>query len=72
MGTRFGLPLAAAELFPGTGGLALFDLLGPAEKTLHANPGGHTGLPRPEITETIRFLGRYLGGGKVDDREPIP
>jgi dienelactone hydrolase len=102
MGTRFGVPLIAAEpritaavlglfgttaagsesdftraarqvtvpvlflqqwddqLFPRNDGLALFDLLGSTEKTLHANPGGHLDIPRAEIDNAVRFLRRHL------------
>jgi dienelactone hydrolase len=109
MGTRFGVPLIAAEpritaavlglfgvppadtgsafaraarqvtvpvlflqqlddrLFPRDDGRALFDLLGSPDKTLHANPGGHLGLPRAELGHTVRFLRHHLGSG---DRDP--
>jgi dienelactone hydrolase len=104
MGTRFGLPLAAAEpritaavlglfgvpaqqansafaqaarrlsvpvlyllqwddeLFPRADGLTLFDLLGSADKTMHAHPGGHLEVPREEIRGAIEFLRGHLGG----------
>jgi len=109
MGTRFGIPLIAAEpritaavlglfgvpaadtgsafaraadqvtipvlflqqlddrLFPADDGRRLFALLGSPDKTLHANPGGHLGLPRAELAHTIDFLRHHLGSG---DREP--
>jgi dienelactone hydrolase len=102
MGTRFGIPLAAAEpritaavlglfglpaqrtdsafaqaarrlsvpvlyllqwddeLFPRADGLTLFDLLGSADKTMHANPGGHLQVPREEIAAAIGFLRGHL------------
>jgi dienelactone hydrolase len=102
MGTRFGIPLVAAEsritaavfglfshpaghpevafaraarrvtvpvlflmqwddeLFPRDDALALFDLLGPAAKTLHANPGGHLKIPLAEVNQGARFLSRHL------------
>jgi pimeloyl-ACP methyl ester carboxylesterase len=42
-------------------GLALFDAFGSAEKSLHANRGGHLALPRFEIDSTVRFFARHLG-----------
>ncbi|WP_438801956.1 alpha/beta hydrolase [Actinospica durhamensis] len=39
----------------------LYDALGSAEKTLHANPGGHFGVPSFEIDSSIRFFARHLG-----------
>jgi dienelactone hydrolase len=102
MGTRFGVPLAAAEprisaavfglfgcqdedsplgqaarkltipllfllqwddeLFPRADALRLFDLFGSQAKTMHANPGGHLGLPRAELEAMVGFLRRHLGG----------
>jgi dienelactone hydrolase len=50
------------ELFPREDGLALYDLLGSPEKTLHANPGGHIALPRAEVAGIIEFVKRHLGG----------
>jgi dienelactone hydrolase len=41
--------------------LALFDALGPAEKTLHANPGKHAELPSFETDSALRFYARHLG-----------
>lgn len=41
-------------------GLDLFDAFGSAEKTLHANPGGHLGTPRFELEDGARFLDRHL------------
>lgn len=48
------------ELFPRQDGLALYDLLGSLEKTLHANPGGHVALPRAEVADIIQFVRRHL------------
>jgi dienelactone hydrolase len=48
------------ELMPRERALALFDAFGSAEKTLHANPGGHTGVPRFELDCSARFLARHL------------
>jgi dienelactone hydrolase len=104
MGTRFGIPLAAAEprisaavfglfgcqdensllglaarkltipllfllqwddeLFPRADALRLFDLFGSSAKTMHANPGGHLGLPRAELEAAVGFLRRHLGGAE--------
>ncbi|MBZ4318943.1 alpha/beta hydrolase [Streptomyces huiliensis] len=40
--------------------LDLFDAFGSEEKTLHANMGGHTGVPRFAGDEAGRFLARHL------------
>ncbi|GGZ38664.1 dienelactone hydrolase family protein [Streptomyces avidinii] len=40
--------------------LDLFDAFGTTEKTLHANPGGHTGTPWFEVEDGTRFFGRHL------------
>jgi dienelactone hydrolase len=40
--------------------LNLFDAFGAREKTLIANTGGHTGVPRHAGEEANRFLGRHL------------
>ncbi|HVT66433.1 MAG TPA: alpha/beta hydrolase [Trebonia sp.] len=48
------------EIVPRESGLALFDALGSAEKTLHANPGRHTEVPPFEVESTERFFGRHL------------
>lgn len=40
--------------------LELFDALGSAEKTLHANTGGHTGVPAFEDEAGNRFFARHL------------
>jgi dienelactone hydrolase len=49
------------ELMPRAQSLALFDAIGSAEKTLHANPGGHGDLPRFETEDSLRFFARQLG-----------
>ncbi|HUN30436.1 MAG TPA: alpha/beta hydrolase [Trebonia sp.] len=48
------------ERIPRAHGLALFDALGSAEKTLHANPGGHGDLPDRETDSSARFFARHL------------
>ncbi|MDA0563360.1 alpha/beta hydrolase [Streptomonospora sp. S1-112] len=40
--------------------LELFDAFGSAEKSLHANLGGHTGVPQSEMHEGARFFARHL------------
>jgi hypothetical protein len=40
--------------------LYLFDAFGSTVKTLHANMGGHTGVPRFEIEDGARFFSRHL------------
>jgi dienelactone hydrolase len=40
--------------------LDLFDAFGSKEKTLHANMGGHTGVPQFEADEGNRFFARHL------------
>ncbi|MCP9624848.1 alpha/beta hydrolase [Nocardia otitidiscaviarum] len=40
--------------------LDLFDAFGSEEKTLHANMGGHTGVPRYAADEANRFFVRHL------------
>lgn len=40
--------------------LELFDALGSREKTLNANLGGHTGVPRHAGEDAIRFFVRHL------------
>jgi dienelactone hydrolase len=40
--------------------LDLFDAFGSAEKTLHANTGGHTGVPQFEADAGNRFFTRHL------------
>jgi len=43
--------------------LELFDAFGSREKTLHANMGGHTGVPQFEGDDGMRFFLRHLGRG---------
>ena len=40
--------------------LDLFDAFGSEEKTLHANMGGHTGVPQHEGDDGNRFFARHL------------
>jgi hypothetical protein len=40
--------------------LDLFDAFGSREKTLHANMGGHTGVPQFEVDDGSRFFVRHL------------
>jgi dienelactone hydrolase len=40
--------------------LDLFDAFGSKEKTLHANLGGHTGVPEFEANNANRFFARHL------------
>ncbi|MEV1026807.1 alpha/beta hydrolase [Streptomyces sp. NPDC050264] len=49
------------ERVPRVQGLALFDAFASAEKTLHANPGGHQEVPAFELDSTLRFFTRHLG-----------
>ena len=49
------------ERVPRNQGLALFDALASAEKTLHANPGKHMEVPAFEVDSTLRFFARHLG-----------
>ena len=48
------------ERVPRDDGLALFDALGSAEKTLHANPGRHGEVPAHELDGNVRFFARHL------------
>ena len=48
------------ERIPRAQGLALFDALASAEKTLHANPGKHAELPSFETDSSLRFFARHL------------
>ncbi len=41
-------------------GLALFDAFASREKTLHANPGRHAGVPAFELDSSQRFFTRHL------------
>ncbi|MCX2182844.1 dienelactone hydrolase family protein [Streptomyces sp. SKN60] len=49
------------ERVPRADGLALFDALGSAEKSLHANPGLHGEIPAYELDSALRFFARHLG-----------
>jgi dienelactone hydrolase len=48
------------EQVPREEGLALFDAFASREKTLHANPGGHRGVPAFERESSERFFARHL------------
>jgi len=48
------------EIVPRESGLALFDAIGSADKTMHANPGGHMDVPMFEVDSSQRFFGRHL------------
>ncbi len=48
------------ELMTRKAGLALWDALGSAEKTLHLNPGGHIDVPRFERDAAEHFFRRHL------------
>lgn len=49
------------ERVPRAQSLALFDAFASTEKTLHANPGKHGGVPAFEGDSTLRFFARHLG-----------
>ena len=51
------------ELVPREDGLALFDALASARKTLHANPGRHGEIPAFELDSSERFFARHLDDG---------
>ncbi len=51
------------ERVPREHSLALFDAFGSAEKSLHANPGGHGEVPPFETDSAARFFHRHLGRG---------
>ena len=48
------------ELVLRDSGLALFDAFASPEKTLHANPGRHAGVPAFELDSSERFFARHL------------
>ena len=48
------------ELVERADALALFAAIGSKEKSLHANPGGHAGVPAAEHESTERFLIHHL------------
>ena len=54
------------ELVPLGSGLALFDAIGSADKTLHANPGGHVDVPEFETDSSVRFFARHLSASQPD------
>ncbi|HEV2369541.1 MAG TPA: hypothetical protein VGR90_06675 [Acidimicrobiales bacterium] len=49
------------ELMTRDAGLALFDAIGSAEKTMHINPGGHVQTPLFERDAYEAFFARHLG-----------
>jgi dienelactone hydrolase len=48
------------EVVPREWGLALFGAFASREKTLHANPGRHVGVPAFEMESSERFFTRHL------------
>lgn len=52
------------EAVPRDWGLALFGAFASREKTLHANPGGHTAVPAFELESSERFFARHLQAGR--------
>lgn len=52
------------ELITRDSGLALFDAIGSADKTLHVNPGGHVQVPVFENDSAEAFFVRHLGTGR--------
>ncbi len=53
------------ELVPRESGLAVFGAFASGEKTLHANPGRHLGVPEFELESSARFFTRHLVEGGV-------
>jgi dienelactone hydrolase len=53
------------ELVPRDSGLALFDAFASREKTLHASPGRHAGVPAFELESSERFFTRHLVQGRA-------
>lgn len=51
------------EVVPRESGLALFGAFASREKTLHANPGPHMGVPAFEMDSSERFFARHLVEG---------
>jgi hypothetical protein len=51
------------ELVPRDSGLVLFDAFASAEKTLHANPGRHAGVPSFELDSSAHFFARHMANG---------
>jgi dienelactone hydrolase len=57
------------EVFTRDGQLALFDLIGSSDKTLHARPGPH-GFTHPEDEQSwVSFVARHLGSHGVSNQE---
>ncbi|MCG5213504.1 lysophospholipase [Streptosporangium sp. KLBMP 9127] len=56
------------EMVPRDSGLALFGAFASPEKTLHANPGRHAGVPAFELESSERFFTRHLleGGASAE------
>ena len=52
------------ELVPRASGLALFDAFASSEKSLHANPGPHAGVPASELDSSERFFARHLADSR--------
>lgn len=52
----------ADELFPKETAFALFEAIGSTDKTLHANPGPHGGVPNREFAASARYLVERLLG----------
>jgi pimeloyl-ACP methyl ester carboxylesterase len=48
------------ELFSRASAFELFDAIGTADKTLHANPGPHGAVPAHEFADSARFLAAQL------------
>jgi hypothetical protein len=48
------------ELMSRESGIALFDAIGSAEKTLQVNPGGHVAMPLFERDAAEAFVHRHL------------
>jgi len=48
------------ELVPRDSGLAVFDAFASRQKTLHANPGRHMGVPAFELESSQHFFTRHL------------
>lgn len=49
------------EIAPREASLALYDAFGSKEKSMHANPGGHMGIPPFEREQWEQFYLRHLG-----------
>lgn len=48
------------EVVPRESCLELFHLIGSTRKTLHANPGAHSAVPKFENTASVEYLDKYL------------